>query len=296
MRIGSLFGVPVKVNLGFTLLLLALSLLGLLPQALVLFGSVLIHELVHAIVARGYGLTPTEIELLPFGGVARITDLGGLDPVAEKGVALAGPVASLLMAGFFWALQNNWPLYPELITLSIYGNLALGLLNLLPAMPLDGGRVLRAFLAGRLGYRRATRTALVISKILALLIFLGGLALAWLGRLNISLPVVGVFLWVAAGKEEYSSRYLFMQYLTRRREELDNKAPHQMESLLCDEKMPVKDVIRHFLPQRYHLVYLMDGEKDLLGYVTELEVIEAMLNNGIDTPLAALPIHTMGRE
>ena len=296
MIIGSLFGVVLKVNPWFLLTLLLLSLVGLLPQALILFISVFVHELVHCMIARIHGLRTSEVELLPFGGVARIVDLGGLDPIIERNIAISGPGANLVLAACCWAVQNNWPLYPELLTIGIYGNLALAGVNLLPALPLDGGRVLRSYLVGYYGYRKATRIALILARVCALGLVGGGLLGFYLGEFNISLPVVGVFLWSAAGKEEYYSRYLFMQYITRRRAELGKYGPHPIEALLCHEGMLVKEVVRHFIPQRYHLVYLIDKEKDLLGYVTELEVIEAMFNTGIDTPLRALPFHNLGRE
>lgn len=296
MRVGSLLGVPLKINFWFVATLLVLAVLGLLPQSLVLFVSVLIHELAHSLVARGHGLRAVEIELLPFGGVARIEELGALDPDVEKTIARAGPVASLLLAAICWVIQNNWPLYPEILVYGIFGNLTLAAVNLLPALPLDGGRILRAYLSGSLGYRRATQIALILARVFAGVLICVGTFLFYLGKGNISIPVAGVFLWFAAKKEEFYSRYLFVRYITRRRAELGNRGPRPIESILCCYKMPVKEVVRHFLPQRYHLVYLLGNNKELLGYVTELEVIEAMLNHGIDTPLADLPIHPLGRE
>ncbi|MBO8126181.1 MAG: M50 family metallopeptidase [Firmicutes bacterium] len=296
MRVGSLLGVPVAVNPWFLVILFLLATVGLLPQALVLFTSVFFHEFAHTLIARTHGLRSSQIELLPFGGVASIDELGGLDPGLETSVALAGPVASGILAAVCWLIQNNWPLYPELVTYGIYSNLALAGFNLLPALPLDGGRLLRAHLAGKRGFRGATRAALGLARILAVLLMVGGIIGLHLGALNISFPVVGVFLWLAARREEYNSRYLFVQYITKRRQELGTGGPKLVESILCPASMPVKEVVRHFLPQNYHLVYLLGANKELLGYVTELEVIEAMLEKGIDTPLEALPVHPLGRE
>ncbi len=296
MRVGSLLGVPVKINVWFLVTLLALALLGLLPQSLVLFISVLIHELAHSLAARAYGLRAEEVELLPFGGVAKIEDLGALDPEVEKTIAMAGPAASLFLAALSWAVQNDWPLYPEILVYGVFGNLALATVNLLPALPLDGGRILRAYLAGSLGYRRATQIALISARVWSVTLICGGAYLLYLGTGNLSIPVAGIFLWFAAKKEEFYSRYLFVRYITRRRAELGKRGPRPVESLLCSYQTPVKEVVRYFLPQRYHLVYLLGQNKELLGYVTELEIIEALLNQGLDIPLADLPVHPLGRE
>ena len=107
-----LFGVRITLDRLFLLLLFVLALIGLLPEALIVFGIVVVHELAHAAVARSHGLRVIELELLPFGGVARIDGLMEVDPYVEKRVAMAGPITNLFMLGL-GVVAKTYALYPE---------------------------------------------------------------------------------------------------------------------------------------------------------------------------------------
>jgi len=121
---------------------------GFLASAL-LFASVLFHELTHSIVARRYGIAISKITLFFFGGVSEVTEEPE-SPASEFGMAAAGPSASLLLSGLFALVKLGVETVtesPEVIAILDYGaqiNLLLGIINLLPAFPMDGGRILRA--------------------------------------------------------------------------------------------------------------------------------------------------------
>ena len=118
MKAGTFLGIVFKVN-PFFLLLMALAFgLGQLLPALVLFVIVLFHELAHALAASAYGLRVAEVELLPFGGVARIDHVLEFDPKIEIGVALAGPLSNLLFAAVLWLWQTRHT--RRLITIGFY--------------------------------------------------------------------------------------------------------------------------------------------------------------------------------
>ncbi|WP_299425889.1 site-2 protease family protein [uncultured Meiothermus sp.] len=173
-------------------------LLGLLA-AIGLFISVLIHELGHALTARGYGVQTREITLWLLGGVAQLEQMPRTRG-AEAVIAIAGPIVSVLLAGFFGLLRGVVP--PEaaggqflLGYLSLI-NLSLALFNLLPALPLDGGRILRSLLALYYPHLEATRTATIISKLLAFALGLLGLLIG-----NLFLILIAFFIFIAASAE-----------------------------------------------------------------------------------------------
>ncbi len=148
-----------------------------LATAVMLFVSVLIHELGHAVVARKYGMPVPRIVLFIFGGVSEI---GGEPPSApaEFWIAIVGPIVSFVLAAFFWEIEPLLYSWPQLYALAKYLallNLILGVFNLIPGFPLDGGRVLRAVLWYFTGkYRRATAIAATTGRFIGfLLIFLG---------------------------------------------------------------------------------------------------------------------------
>ncbi|MEY3051456.1 MAG: hypothetical protein RLY31_1241 [Bacteroidota bacterium] len=157
-----------------------------------LMGSILVHELGHALVARRYGVQTREIVLLPVGGLARLSHLPQRS-LEECWIALAGPAVNFLLALllFPWllfvmvpGLRQMAPPTPEslpgnfffFLPLLFAMNVGLAIFNLLPAFPMDGGRVLRAALAVRLGWLRATRTAAYLGQALALVMAAVGLS------------------------------------------------------------------------------------------------------------------------
>lgn len=144
-----------------------------LAFVLVFFSCVVLHELGHAFIARGFGVAVPRILLLPIGGMAEFSRVPRR-PAQEILIALAGPAvnfAIILVLSFFtqipsWRQIATTDLEP--LQLLFVMNLMMGCFNLLPAFPMDGGRVLRAVLAQHLRYVRATRWAVAVGKIVAL--------------------------------------------------------------------------------------------------------------------------------
>lgn len=166
-----------------------------------LFGSVALHELAHAVVALAKGIRVREICLLPIGGVAQLEQLPRR-PRDEWQIALAGPVMSFalaLLAALLLLLFGRSPAGPITLLFMVLGgiNLMLGAFNLLPSFPMDGGRILRAWLSARIGLVPATLVAVRVGRAMAILFVLWGL---W-PPFNVMLLAVAVFIYTAAGAE-----------------------------------------------------------------------------------------------
>ncbi len=215
-KIGKLAGIDLYVHATFFLLILWVALVHWLEGRtlwavvtgvgfiLALFACVVLHELGHALVARHYGIPTRDITLLPIGGVARLARMPD-KPWEEFRVALAGPAVNVVLAGILFLillLQHGWtPVSLLSITTGpfleriLMANVALVLFNLIPAFPMDGGRVLRALLATRMDYTRATQTAAGIGQALALVFGLFGLFH------NPFLLFIAFFVWIGAAHE-----------------------------------------------------------------------------------------------
>ena len=164
------------------------------------FASVLLHELGHALVARRYGVRTRNILLTPIGGIANLEGMPRA-PKAELAVALAGPAVNVAIAAalFVVAQVTGWTAFGLLQPL-LYANVSLALFNLIPAFPMDGGRALRAYLAMRMGSRRATSIAVSLGKVVAVAMAIAGLVFSPM------LLVIAVFVWFAGGAEARAMR------------------------------------------------------------------------------------------
>lgn len=175
-KLGRVAGIDVYVHPTFLFILLfpQVTAWGAFGLALVLtgFGCVLLHELGHALMARQFGIATEDITLYPIGGVARLQRMPR-SPGAELLIALAGPAVNVAIVGVIVTLSTLGAIVPgslpwQFISSLLVVNAVLALFNLIPAFPMDGGRVLRAALSGWIGRLNATRIAAGLGRGLAL--------------------------------------------------------------------------------------------------------------------------------
>lgn len=208
-RIGTLLGFPVEINWSFLLLLVVLaSVFGPLTAvvgAFILFGSVLLHELGHSVVARMLGVRVSAIELGFFGGAAKMVELPR-SANHEIAIAAAGPAVSLALAGVGFGLGGAFS--APLLTQIGWVNVMIAAFNLLPALPMDGGRILRALLTRRMDYVRATDVSVKVARGFA--VAFGVIGLAW-GPLQLLL--LAPMLWMMGTQERWAAQLLADEYI-----------------------------------------------------------------------------------
>ena len=189
LKIFSIFGIPVELHISFLFLIIFIYLIAILHITpliniitavliTLVFATVVIHELSHSYLAKRYGIKINRIVLLPIGGVSEMEELPK-DPAQELRISLVGPLSNLVIAlvtGIIFVLISK-SLSTVLVGAVYYFfliNLLLGLFNLLPAFPMDGGRILRAYLAERMDFMRATRISATIGKQFAIIMAIVG--------------------------------------------------------------------------------------------------------------------------
>jgi len=215
-EIARVFGIPIKVHITFILLLVFVALAGggegrqlagLSGVILIclVFVCVVLHELGHSVVALHYGLKVRSITLLPIGGVASMDDMPD-EPMREVAIAAAGPLVSVGLAVAFYVLAvltHNIPNVEEagffgsgMIHSLFFINVAITVFNLIPAFPLDGGRVLRGLLATTMHPLKATHIAVSIGQAFAIVFFFLGIFY------NIFLALIALFIYIGGEGEE----------------------------------------------------------------------------------------------
>ena len=221
LKIASISGIEVRIHLTFLLFLgwiwLSRYRAGGTPGAiqgvlfiLALFGCVLLHEFGHAFAARGFGITTPDITLLPIGGVARLSRIPD-KPWEELLVAIAGPLVNVVIAAtLIFVLHASVALdqitdlespRAEFLGTLAYVNVMLVLFNLIPAFPMDGGRILRALLAMTMPYVRATQIAAWIGQALAIVFGILGFFV------NPLLVFIAFFIFAGAQQEAAMARF-----------------------------------------------------------------------------------------
>ncbi|SJZ92970.1 M50 family metallopeptidase [Selenihalanaerobacter shriftii] len=288
MYIIKIWGVKIKLNLLFLVVILIFGYFRLLDKALITFGVALLHEISHVIVAKNNNVSIDEIELLPFGGVAKYGDLLELEPLVEIKTALAGPICNLFLAmGMIVALRYSlfsvdWSLF------FIRTNLIIAFFNLLPAFPLDGGRILRAVKTEKLGFRQATKLSIKISKYLSIGVGILAIIGLWLGYFNIIILIIAFFIYISASKENKNSIFILMRYLAQKEERLQAEEILRNEELVVIKDAQIKRIIEKFKPKYFHTVVILNQNLDIVATLTEEEIIDGMLNFGINTRVKEL--------
>ena len=249
---------------------------------LLLFACVVLHEFGHIVAARRYGIRTPDVTLLPIGGVASLERMPE-KPSQEIVVALAGPAVNLVIAlvlivvlGARFDLTHVAQLEQAQSTLTgrlAAANVALLVFNLIPAFPMDGGRVLRALLATGLGYTRATRVAASIGQGLAVVLAIIGL----MG--NPLLVLIAVFIFLAASGE---AGYVQMRDYTR-----GYLASHAMITSFqtLGPQSTVDDAAQLLLRTTQKEFPVVDGAGTLRGILTHEALIAALRSTGGSTPV-----------
>ncbi len=293
-KIGSIWGIPIELHITFILLMAAVFFLSY-PQLylfilmLFLFVFVVFHELSHSLVARHYKIKVRKIVLYPIGGVSEIEEIPE-KPSIEWRMAIAGPLTSFVIGAVLLVLDQilfvGTPVTLFAPTLSTAGslmldlamlNLFLGAFNLIPAFPMDGGRVFRAFLAERMKFSDATKYSAFIGRLF-------GIVMAVVGILyNFWLVIVGVFIYIGATEETEST----IVSTTMARVRVKDVMYHEVASVKPETTLA--EALEVMFKARYHDA-LVEKDGAFHGIVTWNEIMKAKPEQRSQLQVEQLPI------
>ncbi|MDR3600005.1 MAG: M50 family metallopeptidase [Desulfosporosinus sp.] len=291
MELLKISGVSIRIHPTFLLALVVYGVLGLAAQALLIFSLVLGHELAHLLTAKAYGFKIVGLELFPFGGAAYCDDLFEGRKLEESVMAFAGPAFNVFLLFGAQALRWNGLWAGELANDFVRYNFWLAAFNLIPVLPLDGGRVLRALCAEGFGFVRTTKFLARAGQWLGVISALYGIILWGKGSFAegpLTFIILGGFFWFAGNKEISAAHITFLRQLTRKKEELMKKGLMRSKWLTVQRNTPLVRIVEEFTPDRYAMVSLTNEEMGLAKILTETDVVEGMMREGIRFPVGKL--------
>ncbi len=289
LRIARVFGIDIEIHLTFFLLLAFFFVaMGFNGLALIIgvFFFVTLHELCHSLAASYFGIKVKRITLLPIGGIASMSEAPS-KPYQELVISLAGPLSNLVIVVVFYyplylLLGPTQLMYPLLVMLGqtsyagqfnviahIYWiNLVLAVFNIIPAFPMDGGRVLRSLLTYRMGYREATNVAVRLGHIFALLFGYIGIVHG-----QIFLLLVAVFIYMAASNE---GMQVDVQETIRKYSVRDILAK---DFAFVRAETPLSAMLELMLHAHQEDYPVMDGD-NIIGFITKREILKGIHERG----------------
>lgn len=244
------------------------------------------HESAHLLLALRLRARVDEIELMPFGAAIRLYELWETSPGALIAIALAGPgmnlaAASLLALGLYAFPAEAFALIPL-----IRMNLAIGAVNLLPALPLDGGRALCALMALRMDRHRAVRIGVILGRVLAagILLFAGFLCLSG-ERLQLGLVLSAVYILASGERERRQSEGATLRAMLLKPNAPETPAP--VRWIAISETATVLDAVREMRPGHTHLFAVMNASGGVQTVLTQARVLAAVERDST-LPLSSL--------
>ena len=290
IKLFEIFGISINIHITFLLLPLLFLMLGGFKSmilVLIVFACVTFHELTHSLVAKRFGITVRDITLLPIGGVASMNKMPD-NPKQEFLISIAGPLFNIILAAVLFFIFYHAPWMPRAIltnptsghtwlhTIALipWINMALAMFNLLPAFPMDGGRLLRSVLATKMDYRKATKIAVNIGHVFA--IFFGYIGFVHRHPLLI---LIAIFIYMAASAEE---------------SHVDIKATLKgfkvkdilsAQFLTLDKNTQISKVLELIFHTHQEDFPVME-EKRMVGFVTRGDIITAMHKSGPTTRIS----------
>ncbi|KRE36701.1 M50 family metallopeptidase [Paenibacillus sp. Soil724D2] len=264
----------------FTLIMIGSAITGYFLEAITLFGIVLVHELGHLAAANGFGWRVREVQLLPFGGVLIVDELGTAPTREELIVSLAGPLqhvwmilVALLMKWVDVGASSWWDYFIE-------ANLMIGLFNLIPVMPLDGGKVMQSLLGYLLSYHNTILYTAWISMILSLVIIVIAIFQLINGQLPLNILVIGIFLLVSNWYAYRQLPYHFFRFLIGRGNRMSRLLSRGTlaQPIVITRHRTMAETLKLFMREKYHLIYIVGETGRIQAVLPEQQLVSGYLD------------------
>lgn len=267
----------VKFKKYFFLIFLCLLVMGFRGKFLVAFIMAFLHEVVHYVTARFLGFSGFDIEIWPIGTVLKLKDLDEATPLEDIIISVSGPLFNIIVALAFHIFFNIFKL--QQLRLLEITNLALGIFNLIPALPLDGGRILRDLLNIKIHYKRANIITVNFSLVIGFAFIFYYFLLFYKKSIflhNLNIGLIGLFIIVYSSRERERIVYLIMGDVIKKRVNFLKRGYLQNRTVSVCSKKNLLFMMNLIDKNRYNIFYVLNDEMNVIDIIYEQEIIDAL--------------------
>ncbi|MBE7048952.1 MAG: hypothetical protein E7393_06270 [Ruminococcaceae bacterium] len=244
------------------------------------YAVVTVHELFHLFAALILKERVGSLIIMPFGMTVRLSARTICHLDKEMAIAAAGPLANVIMlmlCPFLKAIYGNTP--ASLVLFQIL-NIMVLTINLLPCLPLDGGRIVKAICIKKVGYLAAMSIMRRLSRFITILLCVSGILLLLVTRLNVSLLIIAGFLALHMAEEQRQNEYVIMQELLYNKKKLYKRGAMRSHTICATENTCARSVFKMLDYNSYYIVAIVSNTQKPLRFVTEAQIVDAILQKG----------------
>lgn len=268
----------VKVNKFFIPYIILLIIIGFSGEFLISFLVVITHECVHYLASVLLGFSGFDLKIMPIGAALQLKELNEATPKEDLIISISGPLFNIILALIL--IFINVRVHNDHLDFLIQSNLTLGIFNLMPAFPLDGGRILRDILSMKTIYRRANELTIKVSIFVGYMLVGCFIFLFFLGVVNYNIGIIGVFVVWSSFKEKERIVYIIMGDIVKKKSKFIQRKYIENKSISVYYKGDLIGVLSLVDKNKYNVFTVLNEEMKVLDVIYEEDILEALKVHG----------------
>lgn len=275
-----IYGIKININPFTWIFVILLIVTGYPAELAAILLTVLVHEFGHVYAAKKFNIEVLQIDIFPFGGIAVLDSIVFVRPDIEILIALAGPLSNIFFAFFIMLISQLTDINMDYL---IKMNAGMAAFNLLPGLPLDGGRVVKGILSCFIGFNKAVRATIFTSYVISSLMLYYSINTIFKEDINFVSAILAVLLIIAAKKEKSKVAFLHLRDAAYKKAEFYKRGMMSVSHIAVLEKEELKNIINNFVPMKYHIIIILDKNLREKLYITETQLFDYAVKNGLNS-------------